>query len=570
MVGVTFIFFISFLLLCVNIGLAIWAQTGKNLKLGEQCMVTSNSLPARLLRTRFPYFSLFPLAIIFVVLVCLSLLTTQLWMTLRARDVQLDEATQASANLARSVAQHAYDTIKEADTVLVGLVERIETGGVSDRELSRIHKLLVLRVAELPQLLGIFIYAKDGSWLVNSQYELLQNLNNEDREYFKYHQNHSDRGPYIGPPVRSKSTGAWIITVSRRINFSDGSFGGVALATIDMEYFRRFYDEFSIGDRGAIFIASRDGRLLLRRPFDEGHLGKDISKFPLFNNYIFKYPIGTAVIKSELDGVTRINSYRKVETYPLVVSAALSQDEVLASWRSDTYLQILVCWVLVSIIAFLGYRMVRQIDLREKAETKLRDAGNDLALLNETLTRLARQDGLTGLANRRYFDESLLDEFNRAQRGETSIGLVMVDVDFFKQYNDIYGHVAGDECLRKIGKVLADSMRRPGDLAARYGGEEMVVLLPGTDLSGALAVAESIRSAVQSMEIAHSGNPFGILTVSVGVESFEPILLENKAVELVEAADKALYKAKESGRNQVCFASAYKGGGVQDSEFAFL
>jgi len=533
-------------------------------------MVTSNSLPARLLRTRFPYFSLFPLAIIFVVLVCLSLLTTQLWMTLRARDVQLDEATQASANLARSVAQHAYDTIKEADTVLVGLVERIETGGVSDRELSRIHKLLVLRVAELPQLLGIFIYAKDGSWLVNSQYELLQNLNNEDREYFKYHQNHSDRGPYIGPPVRSKSTGAWIITVSRRINFSDGSFGGVALATIDMEYFRRFYDEFSIGDRGAIFIASRDGRLLLRRPFDEGHLGKDISKLPLFNNYILKYPIGTTVIKSELDGVTRINSYRKVETYPLVVSAALSQDEVLASWRSDTYLQILVCWVLVSIIAFLGYRMVRQIDLREKAETKLRDAGNDLALLNETLTRLARQDGLTELANRRYFDESLLDEFNRAQRGETSIGLVMVDVDFFKQYNDIYGHVAGDECLRKIGKVLANSMRRPGDLAARYGGEEMVVLLPGTDLSGALAVAESIRSAVQAMEIAHSGNPFGILTVSVGVESFEPILLENKAVELVEAADKALYKAKESGRNQVCFASAYKGGGVPDSEFAFL
>ena len=135
----------------------------------------------------------------------------------------------------------------------------------------------------------------------------------------------------------------------------------------------------------------------------------------------------------------------------------------------------------------------------------------------------------------------------------------MIDVDFFKQYNDIYGHVAGDECLRKIGKVVAYSMRRPGDLAARYGGEEMVVLLPGTDLAGTLAVAESIRGAVQSMEVAHTGNPLGVVTVSIGVEAFSPIHLENQPIELVEAADKALYKAKESGRNQVCCASSCRG-----------
>lgn len=532
-------------------------------------MTRSRSLPPRLLGAGFRGFSLLPLAISFVVLVCLSLLATQLWMTLRAREVQLNEAARESANLAQSVAQHAYDTIKEADTVLVGLVERVEADGVSDLELARIHKLLVTRVAELPQLHGIFVYASDGSWLVNSQKTLLSNLNNSDRDYFNYHRTHDDRGPYVGPPVRSKSTGDWIVTVSRRINLPDGSFGGVALATIDMHYFRQFYERFSIGKKGAIFIANGKGILLLRRPFDESMLGRDLSQFPLFHDYLPKSPVGTAVFRSRVDGVMRINSYRRVEEYPLVVSAALSQDEVLAAWRLDTVLQNAVGGVLVLLIAFIGYRVVRLIDLRVKSEAGLVEARNELELINETLARLASQDGLTGLANRRHFDQSLLAEFSRAQRENSSLGLVLIDVDFFKQYNDIYGHVAGDECLRKLGKVVAYSMRRPGDLAARYGGEEMVILLPGTDLPGALAVAEGVRQAVQSLGIEHRGNPPGVVTASVGVAAFMPTHLENQAVELVELADKALYKAKAAGRNRVCHASACDHAEQAATAFAF-
>lgn len=531
-------------------------------------MTRSRSLPPRLLGAGFRGFSLLPLAISFVVLVCLSLLAIQLWMTLRAREVQLNEAARESANLAQSVAQHAYDTIKAADTALVGLVERVETDGVSDLALARMHKLLVARVAELPQLHGIFLYAKDGSWLVNSQKTLLSNLNNSDREYFNYHRTHQDRGPYVGPPVRSKSTGHWIVTVSRRIDMPDGSFGGVALATIDMNYFRLFYERFSIGKKGAIFIANDKGIILLRRPFDAGLLGRDISQFPLFHDYLPKSPVGTAVIQSRVDGVTRINSYRRIQEYPLVVSAALSQDEVLAEWRLDTILQNAVGGVLVLLIAFIGYRVVRQIDLRVKSEAGLLEARNELELINETLARLANQDGLTGLANRRHFDQSLLAEFSRAQRDNSSLGLVLIDVDFFKQYNDIYGHVAGDECLRKIGKVVAYSMRRPGDLAARYGGEEMVILLPGTDVQGTLAVAEGVRQAVQSLGIEHRGNPLGVVTASVGVATCMPTHLENSAVELVELADKALYQAKACGRNQVCHESSCKPARLAATAFA--
>lgn len=493
-----------------------------------------------------------PMAIVFVVLVCLSILAVQLGMIWRARVVELDQAGQASSNLAHAVAQHAYDTIKEADTLLVGLVERIEIDGISDLELDRIHNLLVKRVIELPQLHGIFVYDEKGNWLVNSQKVLLKNLNNSDREYFQYHRSNSDRGPYIGPPVRSKSTGDWIITVSRRINLPDGGFGGVALATINMKYFRSFYDLFSIGDRGAIFIANEKGILLLRRPFDASKLGRDISKLPLFHDYLPKSNSGTAVIKSGQDGIVRINSYRRIEEYPLVVSAALSQDEVLENWFTDACIQVSAGGVLVLLIGCLGYRMIRQINLRSKIAGKLEEMSNELKVSNDILAHLAMQDGLTGLANRRYFDEALAGEFNRAQRGESALGLLMIDVDFFKQYNDIYGHVAGDECLKKIGHTLTVCMRRAGDVAARYGGEEFAVLLPGTDLVGVVSVAESIRLAVEALGIPHSGNPLDVVTVSIGVEAFSPIHLENEAVELVEAADKALYKAKESGRNKVC------------------
>ena len=168
---------------------------------------------------------------------------------------------------------------------------------------------------------------------------------------------------------------------------------------------------------------------------------------------------------------------------------------------------------------------------------------------------MARTDGLTGLANRRAFDDVFDQEWRRAEREGTSLSLLLLDIDRFKLFNDTYGHQAGDECLRLVAGAVAGALKRPGDLAARYGGEEIAVLLPTTDASGAATIAEVVRSAVQELALGHERNPpIGLLTASIGVATSTVAQRKTGAATpelLLLAADQALYRAKESGRNRV-------------------
>jgi diguanylate cyclase (GGDEF)-like protein len=175
--------------------------------------------------------------------------------------------------------------------------------------------------------------------------------------------------------------------------------------------------------------------------------------------------------------------------------------------------------------------------------------------MNQSLERLTLQDSLTGLGNRRLFDTALFDEFHRGKRAATPLALIMIDVDYFKRYNDLYGHPAGDECLRRLGETLMESGCRPGDVAVRYGGEELAVLLPDTDVDGANAMAERFRHAVLAQAIPHGGNPVGLVTVSIGAAACCPGEDAASCESLLQAADKALYAAKAAGRNQVCNAA---------------
>lgn len=170
----------------------------------------------------------------------------------------------------------------------------------------------------------------------------------------------------------------------------------------------------------------------------------------------------------------------------------------------------------------------------------------------DTLEDLSTQDGLTGIPNRRRFDEVFEKEFRRAQRENTSIGLVLVDIDYFKAYNDRYGHLAGDDCLRQVAQKLSASCKRPTDFSARYGGEEFVVVLPSTDAAGACNVSECMRKNIEKLGIPHDRSPHGSVTASLGVAVMEP-QLGDEPHNLFSLADKRLYEAKAAGRNQ-CMA----------------
>jgi diguanylate cyclase (GGDEF)-like protein len=178
-----------------------------------------------------------------------------------------------------------------------------------------------------------------------------------------------------------------------------------------------------------------------------------------------------------------------------------------------------------------------------ESEQKLED-------MNQKLVQLTKTDELTSIANRRGFDSRLTAVWRSSIREAANVALLMIDVDHFKLYNDCYGHVAGDDCLQAIARCLTLAVARSSDLAARYGGEEFAALLPGTTEAGARKVAERLKQELITAALRHADSPFGQITVSIGIASIAPVAGGDQAV-LITLADRALYDAKNAGRNQV-------------------
>nr|MBL7178124.1 diguanylate cyclase [Desulfobacteraceae bacterium]MBU1903600.1 diguanylate cyclase [Pseudomonadota bacterium] len=172
----------------------------------------------------------------------------------------------------------------------------------------------------------------------------------------------------------------------------------------------------------------------------------------------------------------------------------------------------------------------------------------------DMLRQMASIDGLTEIPNRQKFEEVFDREWNRAVRNKVPLSVLLMDIDFFKQYNDAYGHGRGDKCLKEVAQALAGTIRRPGDFVARYGGEEFIAVLPETDIPGAMTIAETMRSNVELLKILHAQSvPLDFVTISIGVSSVFPSggFSDAALVSVVAAADEMLYKAKAAGRNQV-------------------
>jgi diguanylate cyclase (GGDEF)-like protein len=487
----------------------------------------------------------------FIVLACLVLVAMHGWSSWNARQVELDKAEVETRNMAWALAGQANNSIKMVDTVLVGMVERVETDGIAPAAAKRLRDTMMSHVGELSLLQGLFVYDETGRWIVNSAPPSRGVQNNSDRDYFQYHKTHTDRGPRVGVPIVGRTSKLWVIPVSRRINHADGSFAGVAVATIHIDFFSKFHQSVDVGQAGTVVLVLESGALMLRTPFDASLIGRDVSKGRIFQLVKANGRVGSAVLRSTVDGVERLYSYRGLANFPLVVSVARSKKELLAEWRSNTARLTVGLLLLIAGLLALGARLLRQIEVQDRLERELGAAKLALEANNASLTSLAFSDSLTGLANRRHFEKALERDYRIARRTGTSLALVLLDADYFKKYNDLYGHLAGDQCLRTIAKAIESGLRRPGDLATRYGGEEFAVLLPDTDLTGALEVAEAIRAAVQGAMVEHKGNPLGVVTISAGACALQPRGGDNHPLKLVREADRALYVAKSQGRNRV-------------------
>jgi diguanylate cyclase (GGDEF)-like protein len=198
-------------------------------------------------------------------------------------------------------------------------------------------------------------------------------------------------------------------------------------------------------------------------------------------------------------------------------------------------------------------RLKHEMDRRKARELELLEVTRQLEEANEILRNLSLLDGLTGIANRRHFDEILYLEYGRAKRSQTCLTLGMMDIDFFKAYNDSYGHLKGDDCLKMVASALKRTLKRHGDFIARYGGEEFAVILPDTGPEGAKAFAQIMIQAIQELKIEHCDSPCSkFVSVSIGIITMEPPS-DYLPDDLICLADKVLYQAKKTGRNKAEF-----------------
>ncbi|TDV06761.1 diguanylate cyclase (GGDEF)-like protein [Paraburkholderia caballeronis] len=404
------------------------------------------------------------------------------------------------------------------------------------------HLALFDRSTNARDMGSVLVTDADGNVVLDSRSVRPGAIDLSDNDYFKVQQQTADAGLYISKPFLSRLAGeGQAIGLSRRIDDPRGQFAGIVVGTLRLNYFRRLFAGMTLGPHGSITLLRTDGTVLMRRPYREADIGRNISAAASVRPLLRDTPgSGSFIGFAALDGAQRLYSFSHVGKYPLVVVVALATRDIYAEWTQRAWIIGSVMGVLDLLLVAMSILLAKQFRRRLEMERQLK--------------RLADTDGLTGLGTRRALDTTLDIAWRVAQRTRQPLAVLMVDVDNFKSYNDLYGHPAGDDALKLIARCVADSLHRPGDFAGRYGGEEFCVLLPDTALAGAIEVAERIRAAVLAKRHPHDRSPGGVLSISIGVGSFDGAAgahADTGPERLIREADQWLYEAKAAGRNRV-------------------
>jgi diguanylate cyclase (GGDEF)-like protein len=437
-------------------------------------------------------------------------------------------ARETTASLVAAIELDILLNIESFDLSLQAVVDNLNHPGI-DRIDPDLRQLVLFDLSATARHLdAILVVDETGHVRFDSRTIDPKPASRTEREYFQFHQNNGESGLHVGGPIVAKTTGQRVVTLSRRLSHPDGSFAGVVVGGLRLSYFQELFKNISLGPNDNITLSSTDGTLLMRWPYKEEFIGRDLKGADLYKHLAHERT-GSFDTIAVTDGVRRLVGYRQIGDLPLVVGVGRSTADIFADWRQYAFsigLLVAALWVVVIYLIF---------EIRQRGEAEI------------NLAVLATTDELTGLANRRKFDETLAREWRRAMREHQPLALMMLDADLFKEYNDYHGHQAGDRLLQTIGQAMAASIQRTTDLATRYGGDEFSILLPGTPVEGATRVAERVRERLAELCRAKGVRE---AKLSIGIAAVVPESGENYGV-LLAAVDQALYRAKEAGRDRI-------------------
>lgn len=381
------------------------------------------------------------------------------------------------------------------------------------------------------------VIGRDG-WLIASTTEFqMHTVQVADRDYMQFHLQRTQAQPHVSLPRVSRLRHDYGFVLSRGVYNADGQLMAVVAASVSISQLNHFYQLLALGEGGAITLLRLDGQTMNRYPFAPVYLEKNVRDDAIFQ-HMQSEPEGVIRAHSPYDDKDRLIHFRRIADLPLLAVVSQDEDATLVRWRENFWNM-----MVLMLLGLVGVSSMTWLTFSQLAKV-------------EQATTLSLHDPLTILPNRRYFDEQLVKEWQRATRSQQSLAVLFIDVDFFKRYNDFYGHPAGDQCLREVASRLQSQILRGGDMLARYGGEEFVCVLPDTDQEGAALVAACFLKIMHDSPVPHAQSAIAPhVTVSIGYAAVHPSLQTTPA-ELLAWADEALYEAKQQGRDRAVASHA--------------
>jgi diguanylate cyclase (GGDEF)-like protein len=431
---------------------------------------------------------------------------------------------------------------------LQAVVDGMEAPSIRNADPIVRHGILFDRAITARNFSPVFVFDAAGDAILMSKTLEAPSLNVADRSYFQHAKAKPGSDLHVGTPIVSRLSKRWMVPLTRRISHPDGSFAGLSLGMIDVAYFQDLFEAAVPGQNWTVTLYGPEGIIIARTPHDPELIGRSVGATESYRIIVAADETtfwGSAMI----GGGERQFSAARIGTSPLHLSVSMTASAIYAEWWQRSFVFGAIVLTLCALILVLTALFRRELHHRRSAERAM-------AVLNIELEALATSDALTGLSNRRRFDEVLARDVRRAMRQQRPLTLLLLDADHFKGFNDQYGHQMGDEALKLIARTIGTALTGPNDTCFRIGGEEFAVVLPETDEAGARIVAERIRHAVASRGLRHTANPHGIVTVSSGLAQLGP---DMDAATFVAAADAALYESKRLGRNRVSGGLAPEG-----------